>query len=305
VTRPRDAFPQSPYIMMRSSIFGPLQAIPIDDDRLGLPDENRVPRFACGLDGELAEPKNFALPAGPEERLVSINDQGSFGAELLRTLAARLRQVQKRHPVKKLLVTSAVPGEGKTLISANLSITLAQNQKRVLLIDGDLRSSSLSRWFDIVDDSFLSSWCDEGTHRLPLLRKAERLPLWVVPAGKPVEMPGNILQSSEFADALGAIEPDFDWIVIDSPPLVPFSDAGILASLSDAVVLVTRKGVTPKKALRDALKSIDNSKIIATILNGADVPSHKYYREYYTHVGGILPAPGGTTGSNPRTLNPK
>lgn len=291
--------------MTRNSIFGSLQAIPIGDDRGSLPEDNRVPRFACSLDGELAEPKTFALPSGPEERLVSNNDQGSFGAELLRTLAARLRQAQRRHPIKKLLVTSAVPGEGKTLISANLSVTLAQYQKRVLLIDGDLRSSSLSRWFDIVDDSFLSSWCDEGAHQLPLLRKAEHLPLWVVPAGKPVEMPGNILQSAEFADALAAIEPNFDWIVMDSPPLVPFSDAGILASLSDAVVLVTRKGVTPKNALRDALKSIDNTKIVATILNGADVPSHKYYHEYYTHVGGILPAPGGITGSKPRTLNAK
>ena len=290
---------------MQSSILGPLQTIHVEDDHGGIPSASRTPRFTCTLDGDLAEPKEFAIPTGPEERLVSLNDPGSFGAELLRTLVARLRQAQKRHPIKKLLVTSAVPGEGKTVISANLSITLALHQKRVLLIDGDLRSSSLSRWFDIVDDSFLLSWCDQGAHRLPLLRKAERLPLWVVPAGKPVEMPGNILQSSEFTEALGAIEPDFDWIVIDSPPLVPFGDAGILASLSDAVVLVTRKGVTPKNALRDSLKSIDKSKIIATILNGADVPSHKYYREYYTHVGGILPAPGGITRSQPRILDPQ
>lgn len=291
--------------MMRSSIFGPLHAIPIGDDHGTLPDETHVPHFAYPLDGELGESKEFALPTGPEERLVSINNQGSVGAEQLRTLAARLRQTQKRHSIKKLLVTSAVPGEGKTVISANLSITLALHQNRVLLIDGDLRRSSLSRWFDIVDDTFVSTWHEQGAHRLPLLRRAEGLPLWVAPAGKPVEMPGKILQSSEFGDALGAIEPDFDWIVIDSPPLVPFGDAGILANLSDAVVLVTRKGVTPKNALRDALKSIDKSKIIATILNGADVPSHKYYREYYTHVGGILPPRGGTTGSKPRILNPK
>jgi capsular exopolysaccharide synthesis family protein len=282
-----------------------MQAVHIENDGACVPNETRFPRFACALDDGLAEPNEFALPTGPEERLVSVNAPGSFGAELLRTLTARLRQAQKRHPIKKLLITSAVPGEGKTLISANLSITLALHQKRVLLIDGDLRSSSLSRWFGIVDASFVSSWIDQGAHRLPLLRKAEHLPLWVVPAGKPVEIPGNILQSSEFADALGAIEPDFDWIVIDSPPLVPFGDAGILANLSDAVVLVTRKGVTPKNALRTAIKSIDKSKIIATILNGADVPSHKYYREYYTHVGGILPAPGGITGSNPRILSPK
>jgi capsular exopolysaccharide synthesis family protein len=275
-----------------------------EDDQGGLPNEARIPRFVTPLDGEFAESKEFPLPRGPEDRLVSINDPRFFGAELLRTFAARLRQAQKRHSIKKLLVTSAVPGEGKTLISANLSITLALHRKKVLLIDGDLRSSSLSRSFDIVDDSFVLNWCDQGAHRLPLLRKAKDLPLWVVPAGRPVEMPGKILQSSEFGEAIAAIEPDFDWIVIDSPPLMPFGDAGILASLSDAVVLVTRKGVTPKNALKDALKSFDKSKIIATILNGANVPSQKYYQEYYTHGGGALPAPG-TTADPSHGFSPK
>jgi capsular exopolysaccharide synthesis family protein len=285
-------------------MFNPAFSIDGRKDRGDLPNETRVPGVAKTLDDELTV-KEFTIPRGPEERLVSINAPGSIGAEMLRTLSARLRQAQKRHSIKKLLVTSAVPGEGKTVIAANLSITLALHQKSVLLIDGDLRSASLSRWFDIVDDSFVSAWRDQGVHRLPLLRKAERLSLWVVPAGKPGEMPGDILQSSEFADALAAIEPDFDWIVIDSPPLVPFSDAGILASLSDAVVLVTRKGVTPKNALRDVLKSFDKSKIIATILNGADVPSHKYYHEYYRYVGGAVPAHRGTTGSKPQILEQK
>jgi capsular exopolysaccharide synthesis family protein len=279
--------------MIRSSILGPLQTLRTENGDNEFHNGTRVAHVAATIDGELTVPNEFSLPSGPEERLVSINAPGSFGAELLRTLSARLRQAQKRHSIKKLLVTSAVPGEGKTLISANLSITLALHQKKVLLIDGDLRSSSLSKWFDIVDDSFLSTWCAGGPHRLPLLRKAAGLPLWVVPAGEPVEMPGAILQSNEFVEALGTVERDFDWIVIDSPPLVPFSDAGTLANLSDAVVLVTRKGVTPTNALRDTLKSFDRSKIIATIFNCADVPSHKYYRDYYMHTGRVLPAPGG------------
>jgi capsular exopolysaccharide synthesis family protein len=229
----------------------------------------------------------------------------ALGAELLRTLASRLRLVQMRHPIKKLLVTSAVPNEGKTLISANLSITLALQQKRVLLIDGDLRSASLSRWFDIVDDAFVSNRRNEGAQHLPLLRKVKGLPLWVIPAGRPVEVPSKILQTSEFGDALAAIEPDFDWIVIDSPPLVPFSDAEVLANLTDAVVLVTRKGVTPKNSLRDALKSFDKSKIIATILNCADVSSHKYYHRYYSQLGTALPALKGAAQSHPRIPDAK
>lgn len=289
--------------MFRHSIFGQVHSIEVKEDHGDLRSEARSPRLTGGPGGELTALKEFTIPRDPEDRMVSINDPGSIGAELLRTLASRLRHAQTRHVLKKLLVTSAVPGEGKSLISANLSITLALQQKRVLLIDGDLRSSSLSRWLDIVDDSFVSTWFDGGDHRLPLLRKAEGLPLWVIPAGKPVETPGNILQSPEFAEGLAGIEEDFDWIIIDSPPLVPFGDAGILANLADAVVLVTRRGVTPKTTLADALKSIDKNKVIATILNGGDVPSNRYYHEYYSRR--ALPGPGGTIRSRPKLLDPK
>jgi capsular exopolysaccharide synthesis family protein len=292
--------------MLRSSILGPVHAIDTKEERNGLMAEGVASsRFASDLAAEPTEPEEFSIPAEPEERLVSINEPSALGAELLRTLASRLRLVQKRHPIRKLLVTSAVPNEGKTVISANLSITLALYQKRVLLIDGDLRSASLSRRLDIVDDSFESNGRRERPYHFPSLRKAKRLPLWVIPAGKPVELPSKILQMSDFADALAAIERDFDWIVIDSPPLVPFGDAEVLASLSDAVILVTRKGVTPKNLLRDALKSFDKSKIIATILNCADVSSHKYYREYYSHLRGTLPAPSDADRSHPPILDRK
>ncbi len=289
--------------MFRSSIFGQIRPIDVNDNHNDRQDETSGLSVAVGSGGELTTLPEFGIPSHPEDRTVSINDPGSIGAELLRTLASRLRHAQTRHVLKKLLVTSAVPGEGKSLVSANLAITLALQNKRVLLIDGDLRSSSLSRWLDIVDESFVSTWCDGGTHRLPLLRKAEGLPLWVIPAGKPLETPGNILQSAEFAEGLSSIERDFDWIILDSPPLVPFGDAGILSHLADAIVLVTRRGVTPKTTLSDALKSIDKNKIIATILNGGDVPSNRYYHEYYSRR--ALPGAGGTTGSRPKLLDPK
>ena len=256
------------------------------------------------LDYELTADQEFKIPASPEERLISINDPVAFGAEQLRTLAMRLRLAQKRHPIRKLLVTSAVPGEGKTLLAANLSITLALQLKRVLLIDADLRSANLSRRLDIVDGSFVVNRSDDGKHSLPLRRKAEGLPLWVIPAGTPAELPGNILQSAEFAGALEASEREFDWIVMDCPPLVPFGDTGILASLADAVVLVTRRGVTPKNVLRDALNTIDKNKIIATVLNCASVATHRYYRDYYTHARGAL-APSDTIRQQPRILNPQ
>jgi capsular exopolysaccharide synthesis family protein len=252
-----------------------------------------VLRLSDTLETQIAA-KEFKIPSGPDERLVAIAEPGSFGAELLRTLAVRLRQVKKRHGIRKLLITSTVPGEGKTVIAANLAITLSRHRSRVLLIDGDLRRATLSRWFDIADDSFETNWREHGSRRLPMLRKAEGLPLWVVPAGNSVEMPGKILQSAEFSEALSTVEPEFDWMVFDSTPMVPFGDATVLASLVDAVVLVTRKGITPKKELTEMLKMLDPSKIVATVLNCGTGTAHKYYLDYYAHRGILPPASVGS-----------
>ena len=105
--------------------------------------------------------------------------------------------------------------------------------------------------------------------------------------------PADRLQSDDFTKALEAMGREFDWVVIDSPPLTPFAETATLASLADAIVLVTRKGATPKAALTEGLKAIDKSKIIATVFNGSDQTSHKYYYEYYrreTQSAGPLPA---------------
>jgi capsular exopolysaccharide synthesis family protein len=284
--------------MFSRSESNPLRTIHHDADRARSFSDPVIPHLSEVIDNDVtATQQLFRIPTGPDKRLVAINDPGSFGAELLRTLAVRLRQIRKRHGIKKLLITSTVPGEGKTIVSANLAITLSMHRSRVLLVDGDLRRASISRWFHIADNSLAANWRENGSHRLPALRKAEGLPLWVIPAGEPVENAGDILQSSEFSEGLAAIEAEFDWIVFDSTPLVPFGDASILASLADAVVLVTRKGITPKKELGECLKLFDASKIVATILNCANVTTHKYYLDYYAQGSRMLPST--SVGSEP------
>ena len=268
--------------MIQSPIFNPAQSETIKERDIDGFDVVCRPQAADYLTGTVVECAEFRIPCDPTDRLVARNEPESLGAELLRTLASRLTQAQARHPFKRLLVTSAVQGEGKTLISANLSITLALQNKKVLLVDGDLRSSGMSRWFDVVDDSSMLAWRNLGIYRSPILRKAEKLPLWIFPAGTPVEVPGSILQSTQFAEKLDALDGDFDWMVIDSPPLVPFADAGTLAVLAEAVLLVTRRGITPKPMLEDALGTMDRKKIIATILNSANIQGRKYYDSYYS-----------------------
>lgn len=291
--------------MTQSTFFNTVQSTVVKQRILGGSDGPCRPRATDCLTDKLTACAEFKIPSEPMDRLVASNEPESLGAELLRTLASRLIQAQARHPFKKLLVTSAVQGEGKTLISANLSITLALCDKKVLLVDGDLRSSGMSRWFDVVDDSSMQAWLDQGIYRAPLLRKAEGLPLWIFPAGTPVEVPGNLLQSTDFADELDELENSFDWIVIDSPPLVPFADAGTLAVLAEAVLLVTRRGVTPKPMLEDALGALDRQKIIATILNGAHIEGRKYYDSYYSAHQRSLSSSGSTRGSKSALLSLK
>jgi capsular exopolysaccharide synthesis family protein len=230
---------------------------------------------------ELMEVERFVISDSPELRLVAINDPAGVGAERFRTLGSRLKRAQQRHGIKKLLVTSAVPGEGKTLMSANLAITLAMYQQRILIIDGDLRGGSLGRLFNTDHQPGLAEWSASKDSIIGTLYRAQRLPLWMLPTGKHHDNPLTILQSSQLVELMAEFSAMFDWIIIDSPPLTPFADAATLAALADAVLLVTRQGVTPKKLLREALKSIDGSRIIATVLNEATVKDQQYYYRYY------------------------
>jgi capsular exopolysaccharide synthesis family protein len=223
----------------------------------------------------------FVIPEDPECRLIALSDQHSAGAERFTTLASRLRYAQRRHSLRKLLVTSAIPGEGKTLMCANIAITLAATLQRTLIIDADLRKPSISRLLNVESNSGLSDWWERGEAVAGSLVRAKQVPLWVLPAGKELERPASLLQSSDLSELLNTLSLQFDWVIIDSPPLVPFADAATLATLSDAMVLVTRRGCTPKKLLRDAVKSIDTKKIIAILLNDSPLTDQQYYQYYY------------------------
>jgi capsular exopolysaccharide synthesis family protein len=247
--------------------------------------------------------RQFEIPGDPECRLIALNDQHSAGAERFATLVSRLRYAQQRHSLRKLLVTSAIPGEGKTLMCTNIAIALAAHLQRTLLIDGDLRKPSVTNLLNIKSGAGLSDWWERREPVATSLVRAKQVPLWVLPAGKELEKPASLLQSSDFAELLNKMSLQFNWVIIDSPPLVPFADAATMSTLCDAIVLVTRRGCTPKKLLRDAIKSIDTKKIIATLLNDSPVSDQQYYQYYYKKhsykaLGSSLIEPGLKTTSN-------
>jgi capsular exopolysaccharide synthesis family protein len=267
-----------------------------------LPDSSKETE---GYGSELMEVDRFVISSSSELRLVAINEPAGVGAERLRTLASRLKHAQQQYAIKKLLVTSAVPGEGKTLISANLAITLAMHRQKTLIIDGDLRGGSLGGLFDVEDHHGLADWWETRGSIMTSLCRAAQVPLWVLPAGKYHDGPLGILQSPDFVELMAQLYAMFDWIIIDTPPLTPFADAATLANLADAVLLVTRQGITPKKLLREALKSIDGTRIIATVLNEAQVSDQQYYHRYYQQSSRHLASGSHTSGSQLLTIKNK
>src|SRR5262249_47391345 len=133
---------------------------------------------------------SFAISDSPERRLVAKGDSRSLGAEKLRILSARLKYTQQQRPsLKKLLITSTVRGEGKSLVSVNLGITFAMQRQRTLLIDGDLHRPSLSALLGAGERRGLSDWWQQEEDITRFLCRAEGLPLWLLPAGTFLDQP--------------------------------------------------------------------------------------------------------------------
>lgn len=225
-----------------------------------------------------------SLMVPQSSRLVSLFDERSVGAEKFRVLAARLQYLRKQRALKKIVVTSTVKGEGKSVISANLALTLGRRHK-TLLIDGDLRQSGLADLFASHDRPGLADWWRDTEGITSLLWRVEALKLWHLPAGQAVTQPLEILQSQRTIDMLSEIAELFDWVIIDAPPLI-LADPNLWATLADGTLLVVKQGKTPKRLLRKSLESIENLKLIGIVMNGSQEAANQYYGQYYRGLSG-------------------
>jgi len=242
-------------------------------------------QFAAAITGELAALEDaplFAIPETPEARLIAWTDPNSMASEKLRGLASKLRHAQQRKSVKKLLVTSAIRGDGKSAISANLAITLATHGEKTLLIDGDLHKPTLAKTLGVDGEQGFATWHENSGKITDLLYRAQGAPLWFLPAGICQEQPLTLIQSEKTAELLKELSGWFSWVVIDSPPLVPLADSSIWATMSDAVLLLARQGLTPKSAFLKSVAAIDRSKLFGVIMNDANATEERYYQAYYS-----------------------
>lgn len=220
-----------------------------------------------------------------ENRLVATGKEDSLGAEKFRFLAVRLRQMRQSRPLKKILITSTIPEEGKSTVAANLACTLARRKPhKVLLIDGDLRRPTESAQFGIGNVPGLCEWLNGETEEASLYR-LENLGMWILPAGVAPENPLELMQSGKLGPLLDRLATWFDWIVIDSPPVLPLADTSIWSRLADGILLVTRKGISEKRQLKRGLEALEKSKLLGALVNSSVNVSHSDYYQRYSYYG--------------------
>jgi capsular exopolysaccharide synthesis family protein len=222
-------------------------------------------------------------------------------SEAFRALRTALLLSQAGHPPQVILVTSALPREGKTTAAANLAVTLAQLGDRTLLIDADLRKPGVGRLLNLNGNKYagLSSYL-AGVSSLDLVTvQHPAIPnLSAIPTGPLPPNPADLLSSHRFADALAELRTKFKFIVIDTPPVMAATDAVILSVKADGVVMVVRSGETPKEAFsrtRDLLLSV-KCRLLGVVLNAVDssAPDYYYSYRYYPYSYGYGPQDSGS-----------
>lgn len=222
-------------------------------------------------------------------RLVAVGEEQSLGAEKFRFLAVRLRQLRQSRPIKKVLITSTIPQEGKSTVAANLACTLARRkQHKTLLLEGDLRRPTVAQKFGLGPVPGLSEWLRGETESMNIYR-LESLGLWVLPAGNAPENPLELMQSGKLSQLMDRVAEWFDWIVIDSPPVLPLADTSLWARMADGILLVTRKSITEKQQLQRGLEALDRAKLLGALVNGSTDAAHS---DYYQRYGPATSTPG-------------
>jgi capsular exopolysaccharide synthesis family protein len=228
------------------------------------------------------------INVGKASRLVALTDPQSLGAEKFRALVARLESLREKRELKSLQIISAVINEGKSLVAANLAITLAKHfGYKVLLVEGDLHRPTLTTLLGLSSLEGINQWwCrqEENTEISRCIYKLDDMPLWFLSAGSPCDQPSQILQSARFAESFVRLADGFDWVVVDSTPMSPTVDANLWSRLVDGTLLVVREGVAPVKALQMGVKGLDKPKWLGVVLNEASEFDRVNYTDQYYGV---------------------
>jgi Mrp family chromosome partitioning ATPase len=251
-----------------------------DDILSSTPDE-----FLKGLermDTDLPFPA-VTSPVPPDSRLVVHTDPRSAGADRFRLVQIRLKHLQSSKRLKSILVTSPLPGDGKSTVALNLAAALSEKGKRaVLLLEADVYRPSILTKLGLTSWPGLTECFDRKGDPMLAIRRIDPLGFYLLPAGTPSQG-GSILQFAFTAQFMESLAATFRWILIDSPPTTPMAEILALKAQSDATLLVARAGRTPREAIEDAARTIGREHILGIILNGVE-GLDRVYSKYYGYV---------------------
>jgi protein-tyrosine kinase len=202
------------------------------------------------------------------------------GAEKFRTLRSRLYQIASTQPLKKILITSSTPAEGKTFVAANLAHSfIRQANRRVLLIDSDLRASRLHLHVGAPEKPGLSDYLRGDCDEFQITQVGAGGNLCLIPGGSDVSNPSELLHSDRMKQLLDRMSLVFEWIILDSPPALAVHDASILADMCDGVLFVVRAGSTDFELAAKASQEFREKNLLGVVLNR--VEKRDSYGDYY------------------------
>lgn len=205
----------------------------------------------------------------------------SHGAEQFRTLRSRLYQLRGNQRLRTLLITSSVPGEGKTFAVANLAQAIVrQPDRRALVIDADLRCARLHTVLGAPSAPGLTDYLRGEADEMAIIQHGQEGNLCFIPGGNDVTNPSELLSNGRLKLLLERVTPVFDWVILDSPPCLPVADATILAGLCDGVLMVVRAGSTPSSTVQRACQEMGGRNLVGVVLNAVQ-KSHLYGSYYY------------------------
>lgn len=204
-------------------------------------------------------------------------------AEAYKTLRTNIQFSSLDVPIRVILVTSANPAEGKSTTVANMAISMAQSDKRVLIVDCDLRKPSIHRAFNIMNTKGLTNILAEDLDYHQICNTAGIPNLEIITSGPKPPNPSELLGSARMKIFIEKLKNDYDMIILDSPPVLPVTDAVVLSRVVDGTILVINYGTTIYEMAHRAKESLQKvgSKIIGTVINNVPIRGHGYAYSYY------------------------
>jgi len=216
--------------------------------------------------------------------LVSVTDPSSVVAEQFRTIRTNIQFSSVEKKVQSLVVTSAEPSEGKSTVSSNLAVVWAKQNEKVLLIDADLRRPTAHRTFNLLNAAGLSSYLSNNAVYEEIIQETEVPNLSVISSGPIPPNPAELLNSRHINTLIERLEDEYDIIIFDAPPINTVTDAQLLASKADGVILVVPQGIAEKGSVTHAVEQLNkvHAKVLGTVMNRFKADKAPgYYGGYY------------------------